>query len=111
MSRFADVVIAALLLLITLPLLILVALAIRWDSPGPILVRHSCVGSGRRFQILEFRTVAHGPDHRSASDVRITRVGGFLRYTRIDTLPQLINVLRGEMSLLDRNARSPSFLN
>ena len=103
MRRIADVVIACVLLASTLPLMLGVALAIRFEGPGPILDRPSCIGrGGRRFQTLKFRTTALYPKHASQPWVRkTTRVGRFLRYTRVDCLPRLINVLRGEMSLAD----------
>jgi lipopolysaccharide/colanic/teichoic acid biosynthesis glycosyltransferase len=112
MRRLGDLVIACLILAITLPLMIFVALAIKRDSPGPILDRQTCIGrGGRRFQMLKFRTTIYDPDHATpAWAQKTTRVGQFLRQTRIDALPQLINVLRGEMSLIDRDAGSPSFL-
>ena len=105
-----DIVIASILLAFTFPLLLLVALALKLEGPGPVLERRECVGrGGRRLQILKFRTAIH--DHAKPTWVRqATRVGEFLRYTRIEDLPQLINVLRGEMSIIDRDARSPSFL-
>jgi len=103
MRRLGDVAIACILLAITLPLMIIVALAIKWESPGPVLDRRSCIGcNGRRFQMLKFRTAVHDPEHATpAWAQRTTGVGQFLRYTRIDVLPQLINVLRGEMTLID----------
>src|SRR5215470_5323447 len=113
MNRFADVLIASAVLVLTLPLLFVVSLAIKWDSAGPVLEREVCVGCrGRRFQVLRFRTTVHAPDDpRSAWSRReVTTFGVFLRYTRIDHLPQLLNVLRGDMSLVDVDGRSPSFL-
>ena len=104
--------IACLLLAITSPLMLIVTLAIKQESAGPVLGRQSCIGcSGRRFQMLKFRTTTHDPGHAKPTWARqTTRVGEFLRYTRIEDLPQLINVLRGEMSIIDRDVRSPSFL-
>ena len=111
MRRFGDFVIACVFLAITLPLMIIVALAIKWESPGPILVRQTCIGRGRRFQMLRFRTIVHDPEHAMpAWAQKTTRVGQLLRHTRIDVLPQLFNVLRGEMSIIDSGAGSPSFL-
>lgn len=91
MSRLADVLIASVMLLLAFPLLIIVSLAIKWDSAGPVLERELCVGCrGRPFQLLRFRTTVHVPDApRSAWSRReVTTVGVFLRYTRIDHLPQ-----------------------
>ena len=112
MRRLGDRVIAALLLAITFPLMFLIALAIKSESPGPVLVRYTCIGQGgRRFQILKFRTTMHGPEHGNpAGAPKTTQTGQFLRYTRIEALPQLINVLRGEMSMIDPDGSSPSFL-
>jgi lipopolysaccharide/colanic/teichoic acid biosynthesis glycosyltransferase len=110
MRRLGDFAIACLLLAITSPLMLIVALAIKLDSPGPVLDRHTCIRrGGRRFQMLKFRSVIHDPEHATASWARkTTQTGQFLRNTRIEDLPQLINVLRGEMSIIDRDARSPS---
>jgi lipopolysaccharide/colanic/teichoic acid biosynthesis glycosyltransferase len=112
MRRLGDRVIAALLLAITFPLMFLIALAIKSESPGPVLVRYTCIGQGgRRFQILKFRTTMLGPEHGNPAWARkTTQTGQFLRYTRIEALPQLINVLRGEMSMMDPDGSSPSFL-
>ena len=111
MRRLADFVIACAVLTITLPLMLLVALVIKCESPGPVFDRHRCIGRGGRFQVLRFRTSIYDPDRILPSWARaLTPVGQFLRSTRIEALPQLINVLRGEMSLLDPDARSPSFL-
>jgi lipopolysaccharide/colanic/teichoic acid biosynthesis glycosyltransferase len=112
MKRLVDMLIASILLTITAPLLLLVALAIRLESPGPILVKETCIGlGGRRFQMLKFRTFLHDPDQMKPIWARkATRVGEALRFTRIEALPQLFNLLRGEMSIIDRNGRSPSFL-
>lgn len=110
MRRSGDLAIACVLLAITLPLLLIVFLAIRWEGPGPVLERRECIGrSGRRFQMLKFRTTVYDPEHATpAWAQRTTGVGQFLRYTRIDVLPQLINVLRGEMTLID--SFSPPFM-
>jgi len=112
MRRLAALVIAGALFVITLPLMVFVALAIRWEAPGPIFERQTCIGrGGRRFQMLKFRTIVPDPDHAMPIWARkTTRLGAFLRYGRIECLPQLINVLRGEMSLIDPDGSSPSFL-
>jgi len=111
MKRVADLVIASALLLIALPLMISSALALKWEGPGPIFERQTCIVRGRRFQLLKFRTTASDPEHITPVSARKpTRIGVFLRYTRIESLPQLFNVLRGEMSLLGGDRHSPSFL-
>lgn len=112
MRRLADLVIAGVLLVMTSPLLLLVVLAIKWEGPGPIFEKQACIGrGGRRFQMLKFRTMIPDPEHTMPVWARkTTQVGEFLQYTRIVSLPQLINVLRGEMSLVDPDGSSPSFL-
>ena len=111
--RLGDFLIACVLLAITLPLMVIVVLAIKLESPGPVLDRQTCVGRcGRRFQMLKFRTAVHDPEHATPAWVapKNIRLGRFIRHTRIEALPQLINVLRGEMSMIDIEAHSPSFL-
>jgi lipopolysaccharide/colanic/teichoic acid biosynthesis glycosyltransferase len=112
MKSVGDVGIACVILAITLPLMIIVALAIKCESPGPVLDRQPCIGSGgRRFQMLKFRTSVHSAGQATpAWAQKMTRVGQLLRYTRIEVLPQLVNVLRGEMGIIDGEGRSPSFL-
>ncbi len=92
-----------LLLAFTLPLMMSVALAIKCESTGPVFDRQERIGrGGRRFMLLNFRTTLHHPEYANVSYHRrqTTRLGQFLRYTRIDALPQLINVLRGEMTVI-----------
>jgi lipopolysaccharide/colanic/teichoic acid biosynthesis glycosyltransferase len=112
MKRLADLLIAGALLVITSPLMLAVALAIKWEGPGPIFERQRCIArGGRRFEVLKFRTLVPDPEHTTPVWARkTTHIGEFLRYTRIECLPQLINVLRGEMSILDPDGNSPSFL-
>jgi lipopolysaccharide/colanic/teichoic acid biosynthesis glycosyltransferase len=112
MRRLADVLIACALLVLTLPLMFLIAAAIKLESPGPVLERHSSIGyGGRRFQIIKFRTMPGDPEGARPHRLRQpTPLGEFLRLTRIEALPQLINVLRGEMSMIEGKQRSPSFL-
>lgn len=105
--RVLDVAGALTLLLVTLPLLLLVAIAIRIDSRGPVLYRQERVGrGGRRFSLLKFRSMrvdaeADGvPRWAAERDSRVTRLGRLIRPTRIDEIPQVINVLRGEMALV-----------
>ena len=111
MRRLADVVIAAVLLLLTFPLMLAAALAIRWEGPGPIFEWETCIDRGRRFQLLKFRTRVPDPEHTLPLWAReTTRVGEFLSYTRTENLPQLYNLLRGQIGLIDRGRSSPSFL-
>ena len=107
-----DFVMAATLLAMTAPLMLLIALTIRAESAGPIFVRRTCIGvGGRRFEMLKFRTLVHDPEHTMPAWARKpTQIGQVLQYTRMDALPQLVNVLRGEMSILDSEGSPPSFL-
>ena len=105
-KRFFDVILAGLGLILLSPLLLITSLAIKLDSPGPIIFRQRRRGfSGREFAIYKFRTMKvleDGPRIRQAQrdDERVTRLGRLLRASSIDELPQLINVLIGEMSLV-----------
>jgi lipopolysaccharide/colanic/teichoic acid biosynthesis glycosyltransferase len=109
MRRLGDIVIAGALLALTLPLLVIAGLAVKCESQGPILERQMCIArGGRRFYLLRFRTTAHAPQRMRGWRPHVTTVGQFLRYTRIESLPQLVNVLRGEMSLCDPDQYSPS---
>jgi putative colanic acid biosysnthesis UDP-glucose lipid carrier transferase len=105
-KRCIDAVFAGLALAVFLPLLAIVAIAIKIDSPGPILFRQQrCGFNGRCFQIFKFRTMSvleDGPSMIQAqlADKRVTRVGKWLRRTSIDELPQLLNVLNGNMCLV-----------
>jgi lipopolysaccharide/colanic/teichoic acid biosynthesis glycosyltransferase len=105
--RAVDVVVSALVLAVSSPLLALAALAIRLESPGPVIYRQRRSGlHGREFDVLKLRTMVEGAEHVGAglavneNDARITRVGAFLRRTSLDELPNLANVLRGDMSLI-----------
>lgn len=110
MARCRDLLIVCVLLVVLSPVLLACALAVRWSSPGPILFRQRRLGlHGRPFEVLKFRSMIHNaPDLRNADgsaytgddDPRLTRVGRFLRNTSIDELAQLLNVLRGDMSLV-----------
>jgi lipopolysaccharide/colanic/teichoic acid biosynthesis glycosyltransferase len=116
LKRCLDFTAAALGLLILSPLLLLVALLIRVDTPGPVFFRQVRVGRhGQPFRIFKFRTmvsqrVGAGPQLTVAGDARITRVGGFLRRTKLDELPQLIDVLRGTMSLVGPRPEVPRYV-
>jgi lipopolysaccharide/colanic/teichoic acid biosynthesis glycosyltransferase len=116
-KRLLDFVICAVVVPIMLPLLLICALAIRLDSPGPIFIRQQRTGrDGRRFTMFKFRTMVENaeelkpqlahlnvlppPDFKIPDDPRITRVGRFLRRTSLDEFPQLLNVIRGEMTLV-----------
>ena len=115
-KRIVDLLIAAVALLLLSPLLALVALAIRLDSPGPVLFRQQRVGRhGVLFGIHKFRSMrvdapSTGPQVTVGRDERITRVGHWLRHYRIDELPQFIDVLRGAMSLVGPRPEVPRFV-
>ena len=96
---FFNCLIAGLLLVGTLPLMLFVALAIKCEGPGPVLDKRSRIGrGGRRFEILNFRIIEYDQTRRRSAR-KLTRVGELLRQTRIEGLPQLVNVLRGEMNI------------
>jgi putative colanic acid biosynthesis UDP-glucose lipid carrier transferase len=102
-----DQIIAAVLFVLFLPLFALIALAIRLDSRGPVLFKQTRYGfNNDDITVFKFRTMAHQPEEEKdvpqarRNDPRVTRVGRFLRRTSLDELPQLLNVLRGEMSLV-----------
>ena len=105
--RAVDILVSSLALLAAAPVLAVAALAIRLESRGPIVYRQARAGlNGHEFDVLKLRTMVDGAEHIGAglainqNDPRITRVGAFLRRTSIDELPNLLNVLRGEMSLI-----------
>jgi sugar transferase (PEP-CTERM system associated) len=116
-KRSFDIVVSATLLLLALPVMILTAIAIKLDSPGPVVYRQERVGQGgRRFWCLKLRSMRTDAEKdgvarwASKNDSRVTRVGAFIRKTRIDELPQLISVLRGEMSMVGPRPERPSFV-
>ena len=115
-KRTFDLLLALAALVLTAPLMLLVAAAIRLDSPGPVFFRQQRVGQGGRlFRIHKFRTmVADAPERGPAltvgDDERITRVGRFLRRSKLDELPQLIDVLRGDMSLVGPRPEVPRYV-
>ena len=114
--RIMEVVVSVLLLLLTLPLLLLAALAIRLETPGPVIYRQvRCGLGGRPFTLFKLRSMpvdaeAGGPAWAALNDPRATRVGAVLRSLRIDELPQLYNVLRGDMSLVGPRPERPHFV-
>lgn len=111
-KRLFDIAFSFVVLLLTWPLFILVGIAVRLDSPGPVIFRQLRIGQhGQRFTIYKFRTMHVNADNiisrdeaakfvKQPNDPRVTRVGAFLRRTSLDELPQFINVLKGEMSVV-----------
>ena len=116
MKRIFDIVVSLVGLILLLPLLVFVAVLIKLDSRGPIFFRQQRIGMVfRPFQILKFRTMIDNAQRRGglitfARDTRITRVGRILRQTKIDELPQLINVLRGDMTFVGPRPEVPEFV-
>ena len=117
LRRFFSLLVSLVLLLAVLPLLPLIALAIKLTSPGPVLYAQKRVGgNGRVFTCYKFRTMrvdaetAHGPSWAGDNDPRVTGVGRWLRRVRIDEIPQLWNVLRGEMGFVGPRPERPEFV-
>jgi exopolysaccharide biosynthesis polyprenyl glycosylphosphotransferase len=115
-KRVFDLVFASVLLILTLPILLVLALFVRLSSPGPVLFRQKRVGlDGRIFEIFKFRTMYENDDSDTAwlaaddDQARVTRIGHFLRKTNLDELPQLLNVLRGDMSLVGPRPERPHY--
>ena len=116
-KRFVDVALAAMLLVLLSPLFLLIALAIKLTSPGSVFYRQERMSlDGRTFMVWKFRTMKLGAETvtgavwASANDPRRTRLGAWLRKTSLDELPQLFNVLRGEMSLVGPRPERPVFI-
>jgi lipopolysaccharide/colanic/teichoic acid biosynthesis glycosyltransferase len=112
--RALDVATAAAGLAVLGPVLVGIGALVRLTSPGPALFRQERVGrDGRPFEILKFRTMVaggQGPQVTRAGDARVTRVGRLLRRTKLDELPQLVNVLRGDMSLVGPRPEVPRYV-
>ncbi len=114
--RAIDLFGAGLGIVLLSPLWALVAVTIKLDSPGPVFYRARRVGKdGKLFRLYKFRTMVtdadkYGPAITAAGDPRITRVGRLLRRTKIDELPQLLNVLKGEMSLVGPRPEDPRYV-
>jgi lipopolysaccharide/colanic/teichoic acid biosynthesis glycosyltransferase len=115
-KRSLDLLVATIGLLFLWPLFAGIALLIKLDSKGPVFFRQERIGQGlRKFMILKFRTMVDdaalkGRQITTSGDSRITRVGHVLRKTKMDELPQLINVLRGEMSLVGPRPEVPRYV-
>jgi lipopolysaccharide/colanic/teichoic acid biosynthesis glycosyltransferase len=115
-KRIFDFVVAGAGLVVLAPVLAVIALAVAVSSPGPVLFRQQRVGlHGRPFEILKFRTMTHAPEGAgplvtAAGDRRITAVGRVLRAAKLDELPQLWNVVRGDMSLVGPRPEVPKYV-
>ena len=116
LRRLSDIVVSAALLVVLSPLLLIVALLVRLESKGPALFNQIRVGlDGVPFTMHKFRTMSVETGSRPVTlggrrDSRLTRLGAFLRDSKIDELPQLINVLEGEMTLIGPRAETPNFV-
>lgn len=114
MKRLVDLVVAALGLVVSSPLQAAIAAAVKADTPGPALFKQERVGKdGRTFQILKFRTMstdASGHAITPTGDRRVTKIGAVLRRTKLDELPQLWNVLVGDMSLVGPRPEVPHYV-
>lgn len=106
LKRFTDILISLLILIISLPLILISMIAIKLDSKGPVFFIHERTGlGGKPFRMIKFRgmidnALAYGPVLTQENDPRITRVGKILRRTSFDEVPQFINVLLGDMSII-----------
>jgi Undecaprenyl-phosphate glucose phosphotransferase len=115
-KRSMDIVLSLIAIILLAPLMAVIALLIKITSPGPVLYRQERCGlNGRPFQMLKFRTMhvdaeKDGPQMTRPNDPRRTRLGAFLRATNLDELPQLFNVLRGDMSLVGPRPERPVFV-
>jgi exopolysaccharide biosynthesis polyprenyl glycosylphosphotransferase len=125
LKRFTDIAVASMILLLFLPVIPLIVLLIKLDSPGPVLFRQKRVGrDGREFDFFKFRSMhvgaenviaslrplsgVDGPVFKLKEDPRITGTGRFLRRSSLDELPQLLNVLKGDMSIVGPRPNLPS---
>jgi exopolysaccharide biosynthesis polyprenyl glycosylphosphotransferase len=116
-KRLWDILFSVIMLLLMSPLMIMTAVAVKLDSPGPVLYRQQRIGQfGRAFTLLKFRSMrvdaesGGAPRWAQKQDPRVTKVGAFIRATRIDELPQLVNVILGHMSLVGPRPERPHFV-
>lgn len=114
LKRSFDLIVAAVGVTLTTPLFVVIAVLIKLESPGPIFYRSFRVGlRGEEFEVLKFRTMRNsttGPGVTRRGDPRVTRVGRVLRLTKFDELPQLLNVLAGDMSLVGPRPEDPRYV-
>jgi lipopolysaccharide/colanic/teichoic acid biosynthesis glycosyltransferase len=116
LRRIIDILASLAGIVLLAPLFLIVAIAIKRDSPGPVIYRARRVGQyEREFQLFKFRTMVkgaekQGPGITTSGDPRITKVGQFLRRTKLDELPQLFNVLIGDMSLVGPRPEDPRYV-
>lgn len=116
MKRIFDIISAVLALIISLPLLVLTGLSKKIEDGGPFFYQQVRLGLDRKhFLLYKFRSMVMGADRKgplvtSDGDVRITRIGGFLRRSKLDELPQLINVVKGDMSIVGPRPEAPRYI-
>ena len=117
LKRLFDITVSLALLLVTLPITLLTAILVKLESPGPVLYRQERVGlHGKPFMVLKVRSMrqdaetAGSPQWAQVRDPRVTRIGSIIRKTRIDELPQLLNVLSGDMSFVGPRPERPFFV-
>jgi lipopolysaccharide/colanic/teichoic acid biosynthesis glycosyltransferase len=114
--HFFDRVVALVALVLLIPLLVVIALSVRLTSPGPVIFRQVRIGQdGTPFRILKFRTMVNGADRLAPNvspdgDPRVTSVGRWLRARYLDELPQLVNVLKGDMNLVGPRPETPEYV-
>ena len=116
LKRTFDLIVSLVALIVLSPLFVVIAVLVKLDSPGPAFYRAERIGrGGRPFRMYKFRTMVVGADRAGPAitckdDPRITRLGRLLRRTKLDELPQLLNVLRGEMSLVGPRPEAPRYV-
>ena len=116
LKRTFDLIVSLVALIVLSPLFVVIAALVKLDSPGPAFYRAERIGrGGRPFRMYKFRTMVVGADRAGPAitcrdDPRITRLGRLLRRTKLDELPQLLNVLRGEMSLVGPRPEAPRYM-
>jgi len=117
MKRAFDIVVSTIIMALTLPIMLITAICIWWEDRGPLIYRQERVGmGGNTFYVMKFRSMGINaekpgtPQWAAANDPRVTRVGGFIRKVRIDELPQLVNVFKGEMSFVGPRPERPFFV-
>ncbi len=116
-KRLGDVLLSIVLLIVTAPLFLVISLAIKLTSLGPVFYRQKRVGlNNREFEIIKFRTMVDGAENMTGpvlateDDPRVTKIGRLLRPTRLDELPQLLNILKGDMSFVGPRPERPHFV-
>ena len=111
MTRLLDLIVGSLVLIVAAPIMLVISLLIKFDSPGPVIYGSLRVGrNGKPFRVLRFRTVDTGKSAHLAMNERLTRAGRFIRNYSLDDLPNVINVLKGELALVGPRPTEPEFV-